>query len=70
MPDILARHLITCDCCGKQGLAELHSHAQGLTLKIRARRHGVWHEVTLDMEVLARFDVTDYADTDVHGDIS
>ena len=51
---------VVCDCCGEEGLATLLSHAQSLQLEIRARRHGVWHTLTLDMAVLANFDVEQY----------
>lgn len=64
-PAHTVRRLITCDCCGQEGLAELQSQTQGLTLQIRARRHGAWHELTLDMMALARFDAQAYADTDL-----
>ena len=48
---------VVCDCCGEEGLATLLSHVQSLQIEIRARRHGVWHTLTLDMAVLAQFDV-------------
>ena len=48
---------VVCDCCGEEGLATLLSHVQSLQIEIRARRHGVWHTLTLDMAALAQFDV-------------
>ena len=56
----LTRLPVVCDCCGDQGLATLLSQAQSLQIEICARRHGVWHTLTLDMAVLAEFDVTQY----------
>lgn len=61
MPDTTtARHLIRCDCCGTCGLATIVSGVQKVELEIRARRHGIWHNLVLDMEALAQFDVTEY----------
>ena len=51
------RHLIRCDCCGTEGLCVILSDMQSIQLEIRTRRHGVWHTLTLDMTVLAQFDV-------------
>ena len=51
---------VVCDCCGEAGLATLLSHVQSLQIEIRARRHGVWHTLTLDMAALAQFDPEHY----------
>ena len=59
MPDTV-RLPVVCDCCGTEGLATILSQAQGLQLEIRARRHGVWHTLTLDMAALAQFDAEQY----------
>ena len=60
MSQCTVRIPVVCDCCGEQGLATLLSQAQGLQIEIRARRHGVWHTLTLDLAVLAQFDATQY----------
>lgn len=63
-PTASLRHLIYCDCCGQEGLAAILSDCQSVQLEIRARRHGVWHTVTLDLAVLAECDLTQYALTE------
>ena len=54
------RILVRCDCCGVEGMGTIISDVNGLQLEIRARRHGEWHTLTLDMAVLAQFDVQQY----------
>ena len=61
MPDTSTSRLIYCDCCGTEGLATVLSDAQSVQVEIRARRHGIWHTVTLDMAALAKYDLTQYA---------
>ena len=64
MPETTMRHLIYCDCCGQEGMCAILSDLQSVQLEIRARRHGVWHTVILDMAALAECDLTQYALTE------
>mgnify|MGYP003395339372 CR=1 FL=1 len=59
-PRDTARLLIVCDCCGTEGLGTLLRSPQGDRVEIRARRHGVWHHLTLEMAVLAQLDLAPY----------
>ena len=63
-PRDTARLLIVCDCCGTEGLGTLLRSPQGDRVEIRARRHGVWHHLTLEMAALAALaalDITSYS---------
>ena len=60
MHDVI-RIPVVCDCCGTEGLATILSQAQGLQIEIRARRHGVWHTLVLDLAALAQFDPEQYS---------
>ena len=51
---------IRCDCCGVEGLGKMIYTANGLTLEIRARRHGVWHHLALTLEALAQYELSAY----------
>ena len=64
MNDATTRQVIHCDCCGQEGMCAILSDLQSVQLEIRARRHGVWHTVTLDLAVLAECDLTQYALTE------
>lgn len=50
---------LLCDCCGREQVGTLIPHAHGVAVHIRARRHGVWHSLTLEMTALAQVDVTE-----------
>ena len=56
----LRRQILRCDCCGVEGMGVVISDVNSLQFEIRARRHGVWHTLTLDLAVLAQFDATQY----------
>lgn len=52
----ITRTLVVCDCCGEAGLATVLSDVHRVQIEIRARRHGQWHTLILDMEALAHID--------------
>ena len=61
MAETVTSHTIRCDCCGVEGLGKMIYTATGLTLEIRARRHGVWHHLTLTLEALAQYELSTYS---------